>query len=146
LRVPLLNTDLLFHHTCKGQDLHISINTSMKINEVIQNKAPSSYQIQQEAVIPGQSIQTQHPTRKVAQIERNKKKPHFSTRPIPDQIKHKLIQDRLTKQFMRQSNIVKPTTDDIEIARNRVETELKRSDLDYQREMNRALRRQVRHW
>ena len=122
------------------------ISTSMKINDVIQNIEPSSYQIQEEAVIPGQSIQTQLPTRKVAQIQRNKKKPQVSTRPIPDQIKHKLIQDRLTKQFMRQSNIVKPTTDDIEIARNRVETELKRSDLDYQREMNRALRRQVRHW
>jgi hypothetical protein len=58
--------------------------------------------------------------------------PQVSTQPIPDQIKHKVIQDRLTKQLMRQSNIVKPTIDDIRIAKNRAKTELKRSDLEYQ--------------
>jgi hypothetical protein len=116
----------------------------MKINEVIVNEQHRTCQIQQEAVINGQSIQTQHPARKVAQIQRNKKKPQVSARAIPDQIKHKLIQDRLTKKLMRQSNIVKPTTDDIEIARDRVATELKRSDLEYQRRIDRVLRRQPR--
>lgn len=108
----------------------------MKINEVIVNEQPRTCQIQQEAVFQDQRVQTQHPTRKVAQIQRNKKKPQVSTQPIPDQIKHKLIQDRLTKQFMRQSNIVKPTSDDIQIAKKRAETALKRADLDYQRKMD----------
>jgi hypothetical protein len=90
-------------------------------------------------VIPDESVQTQQPTINAAQNRTSQvPKQHpkgrtVSSNPIPDQIKHKLIQDRLTKQFMRQSNIVKPTTDDIEIARDRVATELKRSDLEYQR-------------
>ncbi len=46
---------------------------------------------------------------------------------------------------MRQSNIIKPTNDDIEIARDRVATELKRSDLEYQKKIERALRKQARH-
>ena len=75
---------------------------------------------------------------------RKEKSQHNPSHPIPDQIKHKLIQDRLTKQLMRQSNIVKPTTDDIQIARDRVATELKRSDLEYQRQRDRALRRRSR--
>ena len=116
------------------QKIHALINTSMKISEVIYSEHTRTCQIQQEAVIPVQSIQTQHPTRKVAQIQRNKKKkPQVSTRPIPDQIKHKLIQDRLTKLLMRQSNIVKPTTDDIQIAKDRVTSELKRCDLEYKK-------------
>jgi len=104
----------------------------MKINEVIHSEHTRTCQIQQEAVIPNQSTQTQHPTTKVAQIQRNKKKPQVSTRAIPDQIKHKLIQDRLTKLLMRQSNIVKPTTDDIRIAKNRVVTKLKRADMSFE--------------
>ena len=110
----------------------------MKINEVIVSEQHRTCQIQQEAVVRVKSIHTQHPTRKVAQIQRNKKKPQVSTQPIPDQIKHKLIQDKLTKLLMRQSNIVKPTTDDIEIARDRTETALKRADLEYQRKMDGA--------
>jgi hypothetical protein len=109
----------------------------MKISEVIHSKQSRTCHIQQEAVTPAQTIHVQHPTRKVAQIQRNSMKHQVSTRPIPDQIKHKLIQDKLTKLLMRQSNIVKPTTDDIEIARNRVETELKRSDLEYQNKLER---------
>lgn len=116
----------------------------MKISEVIYTEQSRTCQIQQEAVVPVESIQTQHSTTKVAQIQRNKKKPQVSTRPIPDQIKHQLIQDRLTKLLMRQSNIVKPTTDDIQIARDRVATELKRTDLEYQKKLDRALRRQSR--
>jgi hypothetical protein len=123
----------------------------MKISEVIYIEQPRTCQIQQEAVVPVQSIQTQHPTRKVAQIQssqdkqKQQQKPQVSTRPIPDQIKHKLIQDKLTRQLMRQSNIVKPTTDDIQIARDHVATELKRSDLQYQKKLDRALRKQARH-
>ena len=127
----------------------------MKISEVIQSEQARTCQIQQEAVVRAQSIQTQHPKPIVAQIRSNprmfsrsdrrkEKSQHNPSHPIPDQIKHKLIQDRLTKQLMRQSNIVKPTTDDIQIARDRVATELKRSDLEYQRQRDRALRRRSR--
>lgn len=123
----------------------------MKINEVINTELSRTCQIQQEAMVRVKSIQTQHakPIDALSQSSNVKQKQpqqrKVSIQPIPNQIKHKLIQNRLTKQLMRQSNIVKPTTDDIKIARNRVETELKRSDLDYQREMNRALLRQMRH-
>ena len=101
----------------------------MKINEVIVNEQHRTCQIQQEAVFSEESIQTQHPKRKLAQI---------SAEPIPNQIKHKLIQDKLTKQLMRHSNIVKPTSDDIRIAKNRAESALKRTDLEYQKKL--------KHW
>lgn len=122
----------------------------MKIIDVIRNDHSRTCQIQQEAVIPDESVQTQQPTINAAQNRTSQvPKQHpkgriVSSNPIPDQIKHKLIQDRLTKQFMRQSNIIKPTTDDIEIARDRVTTQLKRSDLDYQRRIDRVLRRRSR--
>lgn len=94
----------------------------MKINEVIEQAR--TCQIEQESVVPAQRVQTLHPTNKVAQI---------STEPIPDELKHRLVQRRLTKKFMRKSNIVKPTVDDVRIARSRAETMLKRADLEYQR-------------
>jgi CCR4-NOT transcriptional regulation complex NOT5 subunit len=115
----------------------------MKISEIIHNELPRTCQIQQEAEIPVQSIKRQNSASRVAQIQRKSKKPQVSTRPIPDLIKHKLIQDRLTKLLMRQSNIVKPTTDDIQIAKDRVANELKRSDLEYQKKLEHALRSEV---
>jgi hypothetical protein len=51
-----------------------------------------------------------------------------------------LIQDKLTKHFMRQSNIVKPTNDDIRVAHDRVETELKRADLEFRKKVKDELR------
>jgi hypothetical protein len=45
---------------------------------------------------------------------------------------------------MRQSNIVKPTTVDIEIAKNRADTALKKADLDYKKQAEEQLRRQER--
>jgi hypothetical protein len=96
----------------------------MKINEVIVNEQPRTCQIQQEAVSQDQRVKTLHPTKKFAQV---------STDPIPDQLKHRVLQRRLTKQMMRQSNIVKPTSDDIHIAKNRAETALKRADLEYRK-------------
>jgi hypothetical protein len=56
-----------------------------------------------------------------------------STGPIADPIKHAIVQDPLTKKFVRQSNIVKPTSDDIQIAKSRAETQLKRADLDFKK-------------
>jgi hypothetical protein len=69
---------------------------------------------------------------------RSRQRRRISNRPVPAQIKHELVQDRLTQQFMRQSNIVKPTADDVRIARGRAETRLKRADLKYQRRLDAA--------
>ena len=99
----------------------------MKISEVIVNDQHSTCQIQQEAVFQDQRVKTVHPSQKIAQV---------STEPIPNQLKHRLVQRRLTKQMMRQSNIVKPTADDVRIAHSRAETELKRAALEYQRKMD----------
>jgi len=41
---------------------------------------------------------------------------------------------------MRQSNIVKPTEDDIRVAVTRAETALKRADLDYKKSAEKKLR------
>lgn len=122
----------------------------MKISEVIRKEHSRTCQIQQEAVLQDASLQTQQPKINIAQNrasqvpQRRTYRSSVSPQPIPDQIKHKLIQDRLTKTMMRQSNIVKPTTDDIEIARNRVANELKRCDLDYKRRIDSASRRNCR--
>ena len=121
----------------------ILINTSMKIKEVITTEQPRTCQIQQEEAIRPFLVQRQAQPRKFSQIQPSQvqqqkiqKKRKISTRAIPDQIKHKLIQDRLTKQFMRNSNIIQPTSDDVRIARDRAETRLKRSDFEYQRVAN----------
>jgi hypothetical protein len=56
-----------------------------------------------------------------------------SARPIPDALKHQKIQQQLTRQFLRQSNVVRPTSDDIRIAKTNAEIELKRADLEYRK-------------
>lgn len=123
----------------------------MKINEVIVNEQPRTCQIQQETVVRVKSIQTQHAKPKVDQIQSSnvkQKQPQqrkVSTQPIPNQIKHKLIQNRLTKQMMRHSNIVEPSSDDIRIARNRAETELKKADLDFKKRSEADQRQHERH-
>ncbi len=68
----------------------------------------------------------------------------LSARAIAAPIKHDLVQDMLTKQFMRQSNIVKPTSDDIRIAKSRAETRLKRANLDFERAAEDQARRHAR--
>jgi hypothetical protein len=107
----------------------------MKINEVIQNEVPRTCQIQQEAMFQGQQVQILRPTNKIAQV---------STKPIPDQLKHRLVQSRLAKQMMRHSNIVKPSSDDLRIARNRADTELKKADLDFKKRSEAEQRQQER--
>lgn len=67
-----------------------------------------------------------------------------SSRPIPEPIKHKLIQNKLTTKFLRQSNVAKPTSDDIRIAKDRVEIAQKRKNLDYERWAEEQLRKQKR--
>jgi hypothetical protein len=114
----------------------------MKINEVIPNEHSRTSQIQQEVESTTPSIQLQQPKRKIAQInspqlqQKRLNKRQLSTRPIPNQIKHNLIQDKLTKQLMCKSNIVKPTALDLKIAHDRVATAIKRDDLAYQKLVN----------
>jgi hypothetical protein len=119
----------------------------MKINEVITKELAGTCQIQREQELRPLVLRSHQLPRKVAQIQssqdqhKQQQKPPVSTQAIPDQTKHKLIQDKLTKQFMRQSNIIKPTSDDIRIARDRADTELKRRDLEYQWTLDRSLKK-----
>ena len=69
-----------------------------------------------------------------------------SARPIADPIKHHKIQQQLTRQFVRQSNIVRPTSDDIRIAKTNAETELKRADLEYRKREKERERRSASAW
>ena len=69
-----------------------------------------------------------------------------SARPIADPIKHHKIQQELTRQFVRQSNIVRPTSDDIRIAKANAETELKRVDLEYRQREEERERRLASAW
>ena len=69
-----------------------------------------------------------------------------SARPIPDALKHQKIQQQLTRQFVRQSNIVRPTSDDIRIAMTNAETELKRADLEYRKREEDEQRRLASAW
>ena len=118
----------------------------MKIIEIIHNVLPRTSQIQQEAVYPELRVLTSQPqqTNTIEQsstvMQTRPQKRQVSTRPIPNQIKHKLIQDKLTKNLMRQTNIIKPTADDIQIAKDRVASEIKRSDLQYHKNIDKLTR------
>lgn len=68
------------------------------------------------------------------------RKRKISSQPIADQIKHKLVQNKLAQQMLRKSNIVKPTQDDVRIARGRTERALKCKDLEYADQMKRLSR------
>jgi hypothetical protein len=131
------------------QTSHAEINTCMKINEVIKNEQRRTCQIQQEQAIRPLIVRRRADSRNVAQIQqlpglqKGPTKRQVSTQPIPDQLKHRLVQRRLTKQYMGQSNIIKPTTDDVRIAKNRAEMALKRADLDYQKRAYEFMRRQA---
>jgi len=112
----------------------------LTITEIV-SESPETDQIQAEATITTPAIQRRAQTQKVAPKANPRVQPkqrQISSRPVPAHIKHELIQDRLTQQFICQSNIVKPTADDVRIARGRAETNLKRADLEYQRKMDGA--------
>jgi len=83
---------------------------------------------------------TQNQNTQVQQQQQRPRQRKISTQPIAYQLKHKLVQDQLFKQLMRQSNIAKPTIDDIRIARERVNTILKRANLEYRKGLERRLR------
>jgi hypothetical protein len=126
----------------------------MSVSEIM-IESPQTEQIQREQAIRPLVVQRRAQPRKVAQIEplqveqqrKRSQRRGLSTRAIADPIKHDLIQDILTKKFMRQSNIIKPTSDDIRIAKSRAETELKKADLDFKKqsdELRRKLEQQRR--
>lgn len=126
-------------------------NNVLSVSEIV-SESPKTDQIQIEQAIRPQAVHRRAQLPKVAQIQssqvqQQRKRPRkrrLSTRAIADPIKHDLVQDRLTNQFMRQSNIVKPTIDDISIAKSRADTAQKRVDLEFKKQAEEQLRRQER--
>lgn len=124
----------------------------MSLTQIV-SEASETDQIQLEAMFRPLVVRRQVQPRKHAQIKssqdqqqsKRSQKQQVSAKPIAASIKHKLIQDKLTKHFMRQSNIVKPTTDDVRIAHDRAETELKRADLEFKKRSEAEQRRQERN-
>ena len=106
----------------------------------IQLEAPISSRVVQRVQQPQKSALTRSYTgrRSVQRLP--------SARPIPDALKHQKIQQQLTRQFVRQSNIVRPTSDDIRIAKANAETELKRVDLEYRKREEDEQRRLASAW
>lgn len=125
----------------------------ISLSEVI-NEAPQTEQIHAQLLFNFNQnrCSKQAPYRENAQIQpsqvtlqqRSPKRRRLSTKAIAAPIKHDLVQDMLTKQFMRQSNIVKPTSDDIRIAKSRAVTRLKRANLDLERASEEQARRHAR--
>ena len=116
------------------------VGNVISLSEVV-NESPQTDQIHLDELFTPQDDNRQVPNRKNAQMRSSQvlqqrqqpQKKTVATRPIADPIKHAIVQDMLTKKFVRQSNIVKPTVDDIQIAKTRAETALKRADLDFKK-------------
>ena len=109
-----------------------------------------STQIQREAPISSRVVQRSHLPQSGA-LKRSYQARRAvqrlpSARPIADPIKHHKIQQELARQFVRQSNIVRPTSDDIRIAKANAETELKRVDLEYRKREEERERRLASAW
>jgi hypothetical protein len=106
----------------------------------IQREAPISSRVTQRVQQPqkGALTRSYQARRSVQRLP--------TARPIPDALKHQKIQQRLTRQFVRQSNIVRPTSDDIRIAKANAETELKRVDLEYRHREEERERRLASAW
>ena len=129
----------------------VGMRNVLNVSQIV-SEAPQIDQIQLERAIRPLVVRRRAKPRKVAQIQssqvqRQRKLPksrQISTKPIAAPIKHKFIQDKLTQQFVRQSNVVKPTRDDIRIAQNRAQTELKRADLDFKKRTDAEQRKQER--
>ena len=157
VRVVLKNSTATSRTTiCADSSSHAYIMLSrlygvgnvVSLSEVV-NETPQKDQIHLDELFTPQNDNRQVPHRKnaltrssqVMQQRRQQKRKTVATHPIADPIKHGLVQDMLTKQLVRQSNIVKPTVDDIQIAKSRAATAQKRADLDYEKKVQRELRR-----
>jgi hypothetical protein len=118
------------------------VGNVISLSEVV-NESPQTDQIHLDELFTPQLDNRQVPNRKNAQMRSSQvvqqrpqlQKKAVATRPIADPIKHAIVQDMLTKRLVRQSNIVKPTSDDIRIAKSRAETALKRADLDFKKKV-----------
>ena len=106
----------------------------------IQLEAPISSRVVQRVQLPQRGAQ------KRSYVGRRSVQLTPSARPIPDALKHHKIQQELTRQFVRQSNIVRPTSDDIRIAKTNAETELKRVDLEYRQREEERERKLASAW
>lgn len=147
-----LVTTIFFSHSASNLRRMLSElfgkNNVVSVSEIMY-ESPQRDQIQREAAISLQAVQRRAQPPKVAQsaiprAQQRQQKRQVSTRPIAAPLKHQVVQNKLTKQFMRQSNIVKPTSDDIHIAKNRAETALKKADLEFKKHSDELRRRQER--
>lgn len=68
----------------------------------------------------------------------NNRKIRLPAKPMADQVKHELMIRKLTKQLTRNSNLLKPTQQDINAAIERYNTNQKRVDLEYEKQINLA--------
>jgi hypothetical protein len=73
--------------------------------------------------------------------DRRKRTAPSAVPPIPDQLKHERLIRYLTAVLSRRERVIKPTEDDIRIARERVDTAQRRADLEYQRKHGISLNR-----
>jgi hypothetical protein len=132
------------------------VGNVVSLSEVVVNESSQTDQVQLDELCTPQVTETQAPHRKTAQKRssqvvvkrqqplKKQKSQAVTVSPVADPIKHELVRDKLTKQLVLQSNIVKPTNDDIRVAVTRAETALKRADLDYKKRAELKLRAQQR--
>ena len=70
------------------------------------------------------------------QKRQQRRKKQIPSTPIADQLKHEVLIRKLTARLARQSNMVRPSEEDLRVAQDRVEIAQKRADLDYTRRAN----------
>ena len=66
------------------------------------------------------------------------------TEPVADQLKHQLIQNILANDMMHQSNILRPDKNDIQIATQRVASQIKRVNYEHEQAVEQAQRKKER--
>ena len=110
----------------------------MSLTEIFK-ESPENDQIQLEQVVAPPTIARAQPQHQIAQIQsspasrlRGRPKRQIPSQAIPDQIKHKIIQKRLTAQMLKRGNVVKPTADDMRIARDEAEVQQKRANYEHE--------------
>ena len=125
------------------------VGNVVSITEIV-NESARTCEIQRQAIFPKETTLTLHPEQFNDSVQASQvravdtKKRQVSVRPIPNALKHELVRRQLTRQLMRQSNIVKHNADNMRVARSRAETALKRADLQYQQRADELMCQQVR--
>jgi hypothetical protein len=128
----------------------VGVNNVLNVS-CIACEALQTDQIQRERAIRPPLVRRHAQPRQNAQIQSSQiqqqkrtRKRTVTARPIASPIKHELVQQHLYKHMLHQANIVKPTSDDIRIAKSRAETALKKANLDYEKQVAWQLRKQER--